>query len=481
MQPTLKTTPNIPAHGHDIRAVAIGLILLAGGFATPEATADTGGPSAKQPPNFVIIVADDLGYADLGCQGSKDMPTPNIDSLAAGGVRFTNGYVSCPVCSPTRAGLQTGRYQQRYGHELNPGPPDKAEPHFGLPVGEVTLADRLKSAGYVTGLVGKWHLGYQPQFHPLKRGYDEFFGFLAGSHDYFRNEIPTAILRGTETVKEESYLTDALGRESAAFVERHKSKPFMLMLSFNAIHTPMQATDKYLDRFRSIKDPLRQKTAAMLSATDDAVGVVLKAVREAGIEDNTLIFFISDNGGPTKVNGSRNDPLRGYKGQTYEGGIRVPFLVQWKGHVPAGKVYDKPVIALDIHPTCLAASGGKYDIPVDKALDGVDLLPYLRGQKSEAPHNTLFWRYGIQTAIRKGNYKLVKTANEEELFDLAADIGEERDLCDARPEIVKELRTIFAKWETGMVPPAWERAGVGTGVQPNQENLGKRKAVRNRQ
>jgi arylsulfatase A-like enzyme len=207
---------------------------------------------------------------------------------------------------------------------------------------------------------------------------------------------------------------------------------------------------------------------------------VLGKLGDAGLENDTLIFFISDNGGPTPTNGSRNAPLRGFKGQVYEGGIRIPFLVQWKGHVPAGKVYKQPVIALDIHPTCLAASGGKFDIPTDKPLDGVNLLPFVCGEKSGAPHETLFWRYGNQSAIRKGNYKLVKTNKEEELFDLAADIGEQKDLLDQKPEVAKDLRDIFEKWNSQMKPPAWGRAGVGTKTQPGQENLGKGKQNKKR-
>ena len=455
---------------------------LAGSVLPAIVVADAQPAGRKRPPNCVIIVADDLGYADLGCQGCKDVPTPNIDTLAAGGVRFTNGYVSCPVCSPTRAGLQTGRYQQRFGHELNPGPEKSADPNFGLSLEEATLAERLKKAGYVTGLVGKWHLGYQPQFHPLKRGYDEFFGFLAGSRNYFdkKNDRSGPILRGTTPVDEKEYLTDAFGREAAAFIDRHKDRPFLLVLTFNAVHVPQEATDKYLDRFKSIDDPMRQKMAAMLSAMDDAVGAVLGKLRDAGLENDTLIFFVSDNGGPTPTNGSRNTPLRGFKGQVYEGGIRVPFLVQWKGHIPAGKVYERPVIALDIHPTCLAASGGTFDIPADKPLDGVNLLPFLCGENSGTPHETLFWRYGNQSAIRKGNYKLVKTNKDEELFDLAADIGEQKDLLDQKPEVVKDLRETFDKWNVQMKPPAWGRAGVGTGTQPGQEKVGKGKQSKKR-
>src|SRR5262245_6447241 len=309
-------------------------------------------------PNILIILADDLGYADVGFHGCKDIPTPNIDSIARNGVRCTNGYVSGPYCSPTRAGLLTGRYQQRFGHEFNPGGGTA-----GMPVDQVTLADRLKKAGYATGLVGKWHLGSAPQFHPQKRGFDEYFGFLGGQHAYFPEKGNKAdpILRGTEPVDEQEYLTDAIARESVAFIERHKKEPFFLYMAFNAVHTPMHATDKYLKRVANISDVKRHIYAAMLSAADDAVGAVLAKLKEAGLEENTLIFFFSDNGGPTMkgttINGSRNEPLRGSKRQTLEGGIRVPFAVQWKGKLPAGKVYDKPVIQLDIQPTALAAAG----------------------------------------------------------------------------------------------------------------------------
>ncbi|MGB9620624.1 MAG: sulfatase-like hydrolase/transferase, partial [Armatimonadota bacterium] len=366
----------------------------------------------------------DLGYADLGVQGCKDVPTPNIDSIGTNGVRFTNGYVSCPVCSPTRAGLQTGRYQQRFGHEFNPGPNVVGD--FGLPLSEVTIGERLKKAGYATGFVGKWHLGTKPEMQPVKRGYDEFFGFLSGGRSYFFSEpLPynSAILRGTQPVTEDTYLTDAFGREAAAFIRKHSDQPFFLMLCFNAVHTPLEVTDRYINRFKNITDTKRRKMAAMLSAMDDAVGVALNALRSTGVYDNTLIFFISDNGGPTASNASRNDPLSGFKGQVLEGGIRVPFLVQWKRRIPAGRIYHHPVIALDIHPTCLAAAGVGAPRSGAKALDGVDLLPYLEGRKSDAPHEWLFWRYGPQSAVRRGRWKLVRMEGKTQLFDLEADIA----------------------------------------------------------
>ncbi|MGC8793874.1 MAG: sulfatase [Bryobacteraceae bacterium] len=408
--------------------------------------------SAAPRPNILFIAADDLGYGELGAQGSREIPSPNIDSIAAAGIRFTDGYVSCPVCSPTRAGWMTGRYQQRFGHEFNPGPADRADPAFGLPLSETTLADHLKKAGYATGLVGKWHLGYRPEFHPLQRGFDEFFGFLAGAHPYLPTRRAEPILRGTSPVEEKEYLTDAFAREAVSFIERHSRQPFFLYLSFNAVHAPLQATEKYLVRFSHIADERRRTFAAMLSAMDDAVGRVLAALRTHKLEEDTLIIFISDNGGPTRTTTSRNGPLRGYKGQVWEGGIRVPFFVQWKRQLPQGKVYGRPVIALDIVPTALAAAGQ----PLPAGLDGLNLLPYLAGEREDAPHAALYWRYGPQAAIRKGNWKMLRLADGvPHLYNLAEDVGESRDLASAQPARLKELTEDWEAWNRQLAPPRW--------------------------
>lgn len=409
-------------------------------------------------PNVVVILADDLGYADLGCQGCKDVPTPHIDSLAANGVRFTSGYVSCPVCSPTRAGLMTGRYQERFGHEFNPGPPQTAPETFGLPLSEKTLADYLKAEGYATGLVGKWHLGYRPEYAPQKRGFDEFFGFLGGAHSYVDSlgDSANPILRGTEPVAEKAYLTDAFTREAVQFIERHKDQPFFLYLPFNAVHAPLQAPQKYLERFESIQDPKRRTFAGMLSAMDDGVGSVLEALRKTGVEEQTLVIFFSDNGGPTLSTSSRNDPLSGYKTQVLEGGIRIPFIVQWKGRIPGGKVDDRPVISLDILPTAMAAAGGK--IGGDAKLDGVNLLPYLSGEKAQAPHDRLFWRFGEQSAVRAGDWKLVKQPSASpRLFNLASDVGEHQDLASTNPKKLEELQAAYGEWNAKNVEPLWGR------------------------
>ncbi len=349
-------------------------------------------------PNVVVIVADDMGYGDVGVHGCRDIPTPHIDSIAKAGVRCTAGYVSAPQCSPTRAGLLTGRYQQRFGHESNGAIPGSA-----LPLTETTLAARLKAAGYATGLVGKWHLGDDADHHPLERGFGEFFGFLGGANPYLpqgRSGVVPRILRGREDAREEGYLTDAFAREAVSFVDRHKDGPFFLYLAFNAPHGPLQASVTYLKRFESIKDEKRRTYAAMVSALDDAVGAVMAKLHAAGLDERTLVVFLSDNGGPTDVNGSSNAPLRGVKGETREGGIRVPFLLRWPGRLPAGAIYDRPVIQLDLHPTALAAAGAP--VPADATPDGVDLLPYLTGSKSGDPHELLYWRFSRCPGRRPG-------------------------------------------------------------------------------
>jgi arylsulfatase A-like enzyme len=417
-------------------------------------------------PNIVFIVGDDMGYADVGFHGCQDIPTPHLDALAKSGVRCTNGYVSGPYCSPTRAGLMTGRYQTRFGHEFNAGAPGS-----GLPLTETTIASRLKSAGYVTGVVGKWHLGSDEKFHPQKRGFDEFFGFLGGGHDYFEDQ---GILRGTEQVDEKEYLTDAFGREAASFIERHKNESFFLYLAFNAVHTPMQADDPRLAKFAHISDNRRRTYAAMMSAMDDAIGRVRQKLDETGLAQNTLVTFISDNGGPTMpgttVNASMNKPLRGSKRTTLEGGIRVPFLVSWPGHLKPG-VYDKPVIQLDLNATALTAAG--VAIQPDWKLDGVDLGSFLSSTNSAMPHDTLYWRFGQQMAIRHGDYKLVRydtnadtltgadgqPVSSAQLYRLSNDIGEAKDLAASMPDKVKELQAKWDTWNAELKPPLWGGGG----------------------
>ena len=417
--------------------------------------------AAPNKPNILFIVGDDMGYADVGFQGCKDIPTPHLDALAAAGVRFTSGYVSGPYCSPTRAGLMTGRYQQRFGHEFNPGAGKD-----GLPVTETTLPQRLKAAGYVTGLVGKWHLGELPEMQPQQRGFDEFFGFLGGAHSYID---AAAILRGKEQVKELDYTTDAFGREAQAFIEKHKSEPWYLYLAFNAVHTPLQATDGRLAKFPDIADKQRRTYDAMMLAMDEAIGGVRQKLAETGQEDNTLVIFISDNGGPTMkgttINASRNTPLRGSKRTTLEGGIRVPFIVSWKNHVKPG-VFAQPAIQLDLTVTALTAAGASPR--PEWQLDGVDLLPYLTGERGGVPHDALYWRLGGQMAIRAGDYKLVRydqnadtqtgkpqPVTAAKLYNLADDIGETKDLAASQPDKVNELQAKWEAWNATLMKPLW--------------------------
>ena len=424
-------------------------------------------------PNILFIVGDDMGYGDVGFQGCKDIPTPNLDALAVSGMRFTSGYVSGPYCSPTRAGLLTGRYQQRFGHEFNP-----AGAKQGMPVAEVTIADRLKTAGYATGLVGKWHLGANEAMHPQQRGFAEFFGFLGGAHNYFQS---AGILRGTESIKELDYTTDAFGREAVAFIDKHKSQPWFLYLAFNAVHTPMNATDARLAKFASVTDVQRKTYNAMMLAMDENIGMVRKKLVDAGLEKNTLVIFISDNGGPTMkgvtVNGSTNGPLRGSKRTTLEGGVRVPFIVSWAEHIKPG-ISGQPVIQLDLNTTALAVAG--IEVKSEWKLDGVNLMPFLTGDKKGSPHDALYWRFGKQMAIRAGDFKLVRydtnadtqsgkrePVSEAKLYNLQDDIGETKDLSAAMPDKVKELQKQWDQWNASNIKPVWgEGAGDSDGAEP---------------
>jgi arylsulfatase A-like enzyme len=436
---------------------------------------------ARQP-NVIVIVADDLGYGDLGIHGCKDIPTPHIDSIAKNGIRCTNGYVSGPYCSPTRAGLLTGRYQQRFGHEFNPGPPGPKNAEVGLSPREMTLPDRLRGDGYLTGMVGKWHLGYGEEFHPLNRGFQSYYGFLEGSHRYLpAQDQPLTMQRGRKQVPESDYLTDAFSREAVHYVKEHHEDPFFLYLAFNAVHMPLQASPKYLDRFASIADTKRRTYAAMLSAMDDAIGAVLGELRENNLEQDSLIFFISDNGGPA-INASSNGPLRGHKATTWEGGVRVPFFVQWKGTLPAGVTYDQPVIQLDIVPTAMAAAG--VDVTPEMKLDGVNLLPHFAGSATTPPHEHLYWRFGQQMAIRAGDWKLTKARGLETsaLYNLASDVGEKKDLAQEFPDKLKDLQSAWDAWNQQLVKPAWPAPQTAASnedhasVDPGQQSGVKKKA-----
>jgi len=407
---------------------------------------------AADQPNLVIFYADDLGWGETGCQGNKDIPTPHIDSLASNGVRFTQGYVAATYCSPSRAGLMTGRYPTRFGHEFN-----SVANVTGLHLKETTLADRLKSLGYATACVGKWHLGNKPEYRPTKRGFDEFYGTLANTPFFHpTNFVDSRVSDDVQAIADDSfYTTDAYAERSLDWIEKNRARPKFLYLPFNAQHAPLQAPKKYLDRFPNITDEKRKLFAAMMSGMDDAIGRVLGKIREIGQEDNTIYFFIGDNGGPTQSTTSQNGGLRGFKMTTYEGGPRVPFLAQWKGKFPAGKTYDLPVMNLDVLPTAVHAAGGKVD-PAWK-LDGVDLLPYVTGANKARPHETMYWRYGPQWAVRHGDLKLVVSnggSGKPELYNLASDVSESNDLAASQPEKASQLQALYATWSKEQAEPS---------------------------
>lgn len=429
----------------------------------------TAGNAQPVKPNIVILFADDLGYADLGCQGSEEVKSPHIDSIAENGVRLTSGYVSAPQCCPSRAGLLPGRYQNRFGFEDN----TCNKSIGGLPLSERTIADYLKAAGYVTGMIGKWHLGEDEPFHPYNRGFDETFWHLNGGILFpdRKTGFLRGMMRGPDPVEIDEYSTDAFGREACEFIDRHQHEPFFLYVSFVPPHWPMEAKPEHMEQYAHVRDMHRRTMLGMMASLDENVGRILDKLRATGLEENTLVFFLSDNGGPTGAprdnpdapfqygqNTSLNDPCRGVKGELLEGGIRVPFLVQWKGRIPAGRVLDQPVISLDIVPTALAVSGiGDEPFAEERdRLDGVNLLPYLMGETNEPPHESLYWRFQFppgrpelyRWAIRQGDWKLVKNGHEPiSLYNLADDIGETEDLTDQYPEKARTLHDAYKQWD----------------------------------
>lgn len=418
-------------------------VLVAAGIATATA----------RPPNVVLIVSDDQGYADLGFHGSKEIPTPQLDALAASGTVCTSGYVTFPVCSPSRAGFLSGRHGARFGYDTNPDQRTSNAHAAGLPLSERTMADALRAAGYHTGLVGKWHLGTEAYFHPNERGFDEFYGFVGGGHQYWGwkpdKGYTAPLLRNHDVVPgaETRYLTDLLADEAVSFVERNREKPFFLYLAFNAPHSPLQASPEYLQRVPHLNGR-RQTYAAMLVALDDGVGRLRQKLAELGLERDTLVIFITDNGGPPQDNASSNAPLRGRKSQVWEGGIRVPYVISWPGKVAAGARYDRPVSTLDFLPTFLALAA--VDPHGQPGLEGVNLLPYLGGERKGDPHEYLYWRHRNGAwAIRSGDWKLVHDVDGKEyLFNLARDIGETTALTEAQPEVAARLRLAWETWNT---------------------------------
>ena len=485
-----------------VLVMALLLGILAASLGEPVSSAPTAANTlsirepGKTKPNVLLILADDLGYGDISAYKRDWIPTPNIDSLGKDGIRCTDAHVSASVCAPSRAGLHTGRYGTRHGSEFNAG--------AGLNLDEKTLGELLKEAGYVSGAIGKWHLGMEGGRAPLQQGFDEFFGLKSGSL-YISSKHPDAVngkgvsreaaprtgkrlrpvYRGNRIVEENEYLTEAFTREAMDFIRRHKEKPFFLYLAYNAPHAPLQTTKKYYDRFPAVTNQDTRIYAGMVSALDDGVGRVLETLQAEGVFDNTIVIFLSDNGCPnyigTGCDGCSNGLLNGWKRYHHEGGHRVPFFIKWSGHLPAGLFYDKTISSLDVYPTLAAISGGS--LPGDRRMDGVNLLPFLTGADPGIPHPELCWRAGGNFAVRDGKWKLIvanltkpeELANIREdeggglldhppypgvsplgqhvmLYNLAEDLGETNNVAARYPEVVAALRQKWEQWNKENVP-----------------------------
>ncbi|MEM0938390.1 MAG: sulfatase-like hydrolase/transferase [Bacteroidota bacterium] len=467
--------------------------------------------SLNVPPNIVIILADDLGKSEVSAYGQDLVHTPNIDAIGTNGALFTEAYITSPICSPSRAGLITGRYQQRFGYELQPH--DRyprnwlefiafkyfidtdnwvvADEHIaypnpedilrqGLPPSEITLAELLKASGYRTGVIGKWHLGLNEFSYPLQRGFDYHYGFYEAFSLYAHEDDSTivnhhhdwlftdkyiwgpgrtgncAIYRNNEVVEEREYITKKFAQEAIEFIDRNKQEPFLLYLPFNAPHTPFQALKEDYEMFDQVKDQNKRVYYAMIKSLDDAVGKIMDELRKENLLENTLVFFLSDNGGASYTKATDNFPLKGGKITNFEGGINIPFMMQWKESIPSGQVFDKPVSSLDIFATAIQVAG--VEMPRRK-LDGVDLIPYVSEQESGDPHEALYWRSGYNLAIRKGDWKLIINEMDgvHRLYNLKEDKSEERNLYVRNKVLVEELEKELNDWSATLVPPRWPR------------------------
>ncbi len=473
------------------------------------------GDKQDRAPNIILIVADDLGYSDLQCYGNIAIHTPNIDSLGSGGVRFLQAYVTSPICSPSRMGMITGRYQNRFGSEYMPY--DKFDPAFlkmirehyiferkkypglktlkphlglnknkyvtGLDAHEITLAQLLKSQKYATGLVGKWNLGDDPGNHPYERGYDYcyyFDGALTRYVDdpvdtsrYINKHLPwafselpawtpraasTAIREGRNEVKDTGYLTFSLASKGMQFMEENKDHPFFLTLTFNAPHDPFQVPKSYFDRIKNVNDSVKRVYYGMIEALDDAVGSIVEKLKQLHLDNNTMIVFISDNGGATYTRATDNFPLRGGKCTHFEGGLMVPFFIKYPAAITGSQVFKNPVSSLDIFAT--VAGVANAPLPSDRVYDGINLLPFLT-KGGGYPHTVFYWRSGYSKAICKENWKLYinEKSKKKFLFNLESDIEEKNDLSSGMPQKVDELKNELDIWEkTQTVKPSWPSA-----------------------
>jgi arylsulfatase A-like enzyme len=446
--------------------------------------------SAALPPNVVIIVSDDQGYRDLGCFGSQEVIAPNLDRLAAGGVRLTSFYVTWPACTPSRGSLLTGRYPQRNGiyDMIRNEAPDYGKKYTpaeyavtferigGMDTREVLLPAVLKQGGYVSGIFGKWDLGVHRRFLPLARGFDDFYGFVNTGIDYYTHErygVPSMYRNNRPTQEDKgTYCTDLFRREALQFLDEHRDRPFLLYVPFNAPHgasnldsvirSGAQAPDKYKAMYPHLKEGTvagnrygkpavvatrearRLRYLASITCMDDAIGAILDRIERYGLADDTLVIFFSDNGGG---GGSDNRPLRGGKSRMFDGGLRVPCIVRFPGRIPAGTVCDEFLTALEVFPTVLQAAG--IDAPEDVVLDGFDMMPILAGEKP-SPRREMFWQRRADRAARVGNWKWVESQAGSGLFDLSSDISERHDLSKDRPDALEMLKTRFAQWKEAM-------------------------------
>ncbi|UMB52601.1 sulfatase-like hydrolase/transferase [Lutibacter sp. A64] len=403
-------------------------------------------------PNVIVILLDDAGYADFGFMGCEDLETPNIDKLAKNGVVFTDAHVSATVCAPSRAGLITGKYQQRFGFEANnTGYGESGD--IGLSDDVVTMADVFKANGYKTIALGKWHLGKDKTDHPNQRGFDEFFGFETGSRSYFPLENPSKynmLQHNGERVEFDGYMTDVLGDQSVKYIEENKDQPFFMYLAYNAVHTPMEAKEEHLEKY---KNHSRQKLAAMTWSLDENIGKLQQKLKDLNLEENTLVYFLSDNGGAAN-NTSSGGVLKGWKGNKFEGGHRVPFIVSWPKVIKGGQKFNGLSSSLDIFTTSLAAANIKKED--DLVLDGVNLLPYLQGEQKGNPHSKLFWRKLEEAGARVGDYKMVRLQNYgATLYNLKDDIGETTNLEISHPKELELLQNELINWESKMMNPLW--------------------------
>lgn len=464
--------------------------------------------SSDSLPNIVIILVDDLGKFDISAYGPEGVSTPAIDRLAAGGIRFSHAYSTSSVCSPSRAGLLTGRYQQRFGFERQPmnryarnrmeywivdhlidtepmrlvkpmSNPGKEEiKKQGIPESEILLSEILSKRGYSSGIFGKWHLGFNDPFLPNNRGFEEQYGFYEAfslyapendpeivnfKHDYFANKHiwrqqrkgNCAIRENNQEISEDKYLTFSIADRACGFMENNRDNPFFLYLPFSAPHTPFQAPREYSNRFNHVEDENKRIYYGMISALDEAIGQVMNKIEELGIAGHTLLFFASDNGGAEYTGATDNGILRAGKFSQFEGGINIPLIMSWKGVLPGGLEYDHAVSLMDVFSTSIEAAGCK--LPSGRTIDGINLIPYLVEEKDTVPHEYLFWRTDFNRAARKGEWKLVWNQRDDQVFlyNLNEDPGEELDLSNAHPERVEALKSKILEWESEMMDPMW--------------------------